>query len=513
MIEMWLTGAGSPVVNNDNGRGTGTTDQAAFDNDTTRQLYTWIDDMKKDGLLTVIPDTPGQIDQYLAMAQGKASMTIETSTAATSVEAFLGGTLDPGSVGAGTIDPVDPNALDLGAAEVPGINAAGQAGRWRRRLVHHQHHQARGPGRGLGLHEVLQLARLAGHLEHPGVVPALPERRRARTPGSRPTGRPPCRAGGWPSPTASCSTASTPSSRARSWGPTSSSVPPSVIRSTPWCSTGTAPADAISHGRDDHHGRARAVQPRELLSAATRLRGVSMTRSPASTARPRHPPAPRRSPRRWPSCWLAAACGGGGGSSQTSDTTGALPDCPVHALDNVTSPVELVVWHTQQAKPLDTLQALAAKYNASQNKVQGPPRRPGHRLSRAHAQVPVGRALQAAAGPGDVRRHRHPDPGRLQRDPARPGVHQRRQLRHERLPAGGPQLLHDQQRAVAGVGQPGQRPCSTTTRASSRRPDSTRTSLRRPWPRCATPPRRSTTAPAWPSRSCRRCRRGRPSSG
>ena len=128
MIEMWLTGAGSPVVNNDNGRGTGTTDQAALDNDTTRQLYTWIDGMKADGLLNVIPDTPGQIDQYLAMAQGKSSMTIETSTAATSVEAFLGGKLDPNSVGAGTIDPVDPNALDLGAAEVPGINLPGKLG-------------------------------------------------------------------------------------------------------------------------------------------------------------------------------------------------------------------------------------------------------------------------------------------------------------------------------------------------------------------------------------------------
>jgi len=128
MIEMWLTGAGAAVVNNNNGRGTGTTDQAAFDNDTTNGLYTWIDGMKKDGLLNVIADTPGQIDQYLAMAQGKASMTIETSTAATSVEAFLGGKLDPASVGAGSLDPVDPKALDLGAAEVPGIDAPGQLG-------------------------------------------------------------------------------------------------------------------------------------------------------------------------------------------------------------------------------------------------------------------------------------------------------------------------------------------------------------------------------------------------
>jgi len=128
MIETWLTGAGVPVVNNDNGRGKAKTDQAAFDNDTTTGLYQWIDSMNRDGLLTVIPDTPGQIDQYLAIGQGKASMTIETSTAATSVEAFLGGKLDPSTVGGSTLATVDPNALDLGAAAVPGIHGAGQLG-------------------------------------------------------------------------------------------------------------------------------------------------------------------------------------------------------------------------------------------------------------------------------------------------------------------------------------------------------------------------------------------------
>ena len=126
MLEMWLTGAGAPIVNNDNGRGTATTDQAAFDNETTVGLYQWINDMKRDGLLQVIPDTPGQINQYLAMAQATASMTIETSTAATSVESFLKGNLDTSSVaGGGALTSVDPNALDLGAAVVPGIKAAG----------------------------------------------------------------------------------------------------------------------------------------------------------------------------------------------------------------------------------------------------------------------------------------------------------------------------------------------------------------------------------------------------
>lgn len=126
MLEMWLTGAGEALVNNADGRGSDSTDQSTYDNPTTVALYAWISDMNRDGLLQVIPDTPGQINQYLAMAQGTASMTIETSTAATSVEAFLGGTLDTSSVAGGNgLSGVDPNALDLGAAQVPGINAPG----------------------------------------------------------------------------------------------------------------------------------------------------------------------------------------------------------------------------------------------------------------------------------------------------------------------------------------------------------------------------------------------------
>ena len=66
---------------------------------------------------------------------------------------------------------------------------------------------------------------------------------------------------------------------------------------------------------------------------------------------------------------VAAACGG---STTASDpgTPAAVQPCPVHALDTVTSPVELVVWHTQQAKSLTTLQQLVDTYNAGQNKVK-----------------------------------------------------------------------------------------------------------------------------------------------
>jgi len=63
--------------------------------------------------------------QYAAMATAHASMTIETSTAATTVEAFLKGTLDTGTVG-GDLGTIDPSALVLGASEVPGIEAPGR---------------------------------------------------------------------------------------------------------------------------------------------------------------------------------------------------------------------------------------------------------------------------------------------------------------------------------------------------------------------------------------------------
>ena len=66
--EFWLTGARIRVVNNDNGRGTGDTTDRRLDRTTrTRlELYNWFKDMQSDGLLSAIPHTPGQIDQYLA---------------------------------------------------------------------------------------------------------------------------------------------------------------------------------------------------------------------------------------------------------------------------------------------------------------------------------------------------------------------------------------------------------------------------------------------------------------
>ncbi|MEI7592290.1 MAG: extracellular solute-binding protein [Actinomycetes bacterium] len=126
-IESWLTGEHAPAVDNDNGRGSNMTTAAAFDDPQTLQLFTWIRDMYNDGLLDPIPDTSGSINDYLAMAQQQASMIIETSTAATSVEAFLGGNLDPSTLQGGTnVGNIDTASLDIGAGPLPGVSEPGK---------------------------------------------------------------------------------------------------------------------------------------------------------------------------------------------------------------------------------------------------------------------------------------------------------------------------------------------------------------------------------------------------
>jgi len=125
LVETQLTGSKQPLVNNDNGFGPGQTTEALFDTDQTTQLFDWIAGMEKDGLLTPTQATDGNLDHYLAMAAQKGSITMETSTAATTIESFLGGNTTV--VGAGDTSNVDTSALDIGAAPVFGVDAAGKA--------------------------------------------------------------------------------------------------------------------------------------------------------------------------------------------------------------------------------------------------------------------------------------------------------------------------------------------------------------------------------------------------
>jgi sn-glycerol 3-phosphate transport system substrate-binding protein len=119
--EFWLTGAGSSMVDNDNGRGSGETTAATLEgNPEATELLEWFASMLDDGLLEAVPGTPGQIDQYLALGNQSASMLIDTSSAATSIEAFLGGELDPGDIGADG-ETIDPTVLDIDAGPFPGL--------------------------------------------------------------------------------------------------------------------------------------------------------------------------------------------------------------------------------------------------------------------------------------------------------------------------------------------------------------------------------------------------------
>jgi sn-glycerol 3-phosphate transport system substrate-binding protein len=126
--EFWLTGSGSPVVDNDNGRGDGDTTAATLaENPEALELFEWFDDMRSDGLLQPVPATDAQIDQYIAMATQSASMLVDTSSAATSIEAFLAGDLDAGDLpGEGDAPDVDLAQLDLGVGAFPGLTEGGR---------------------------------------------------------------------------------------------------------------------------------------------------------------------------------------------------------------------------------------------------------------------------------------------------------------------------------------------------------------------------------------------------
>jgi sn-glycerol 3-phosphate transport system substrate-binding protein len=121
-VESWINGAGGSVVNKDNGRD-GLADKSTFDNEVTHEVYDWIKEMTDEGLLQGHSATPGQINQYLAVAQQDSSMLIETSTAATTIKAVLGGNAD--DVGVDTGD-TDLSKIVPDDAPFPGVDEPAQ---------------------------------------------------------------------------------------------------------------------------------------------------------------------------------------------------------------------------------------------------------------------------------------------------------------------------------------------------------------------------------------------------
>ncbi len=127
-LEHLLTGAKQPIVNENNGRD-GLATESELANDDTTTVYEWFQSMYADGLLKAIPYSQ-PYDQLFAMALGSSSMLIDTSTAITSVNSAIDGTLTNEDIGAEDLgidlSTVQVGGLRIGVGLNPGFDAAGQ---------------------------------------------------------------------------------------------------------------------------------------------------------------------------------------------------------------------------------------------------------------------------------------------------------------------------------------------------------------------------------------------------
>lgn len=127
VIEFMISGAGEHMVNENNGRD-GLATESLYDNDVSREVFQWLSDMQKDGLLK-IADHSQDIEPFMAMAQQTSSMLIDSSSAISTVDAAIRGTINPEDLGleAGTdTSAIQFSELNMGVGENPGLNAAGQ---------------------------------------------------------------------------------------------------------------------------------------------------------------------------------------------------------------------------------------------------------------------------------------------------------------------------------------------------------------------------------------------------
>jgi sn-glycerol 3-phosphate transport system substrate-binding protein len=129
LFASWLNGVGVDVVDQSNGR-SGEPTAATFATDEARELIERFQAMEEDGLLQVVPNEEGSIDQYLPLIEddpGRAgSMTFETSTAATTIRDLLAGDLtvddyaDLSDIPEGELADRVPMAAQLPGIEQPG---------------------------------------------------------------------------------------------------------------------------------------------------------------------------------------------------------------------------------------------------------------------------------------------------------------------------------------------------------------------------------------------------------
>ena len=124
-VENWLTGAGKPLVNNNNGRD-GLADKSELAQKDTTEIYEWFKSMIDDGLATAIPSSSTGVDEYLALNAKSSAMLIQTSTAISTVAALLEGSVTKDQLGDVGIDADINSGLDIDVALQPGLQEAGQ---------------------------------------------------------------------------------------------------------------------------------------------------------------------------------------------------------------------------------------------------------------------------------------------------------------------------------------------------------------------------------------------------
>lgn len=144
-LEFFINGSGAEVVNNSNGRD-GLATESTYNNETTQQIWTFLQGMHADGLLNYI-DYTDEIGGYINMAFQRSAIMIDSSSAISTVDAAIQGTLDAEQLGldqgidlSGVLDQIDTNTLQIDIRLIPGLEQAGQGqiggGAWH--LVAHE---------------------------------------------------------------------------------------------------------------------------------------------------------------------------------------------------------------------------------------------------------------------------------------------------------------------------------------------------------------------------------------
>lgn len=125
-LENLASSAGNELVNKNNGRD-GLADESKLLNPTTTEWTEWMQAMTDDGLQKTVAYS-ATFDAYLSVATQSSSMLIETSTASTTIDALIAGTLKAEDIGvdAGTdLSGLAFPDLDVGVGQLPGPGKPG----------------------------------------------------------------------------------------------------------------------------------------------------------------------------------------------------------------------------------------------------------------------------------------------------------------------------------------------------------------------------------------------------